>query len=253
MSENTIMNTTHPSTSFPTQSLQAPSPTRRVVDAPTRMFHWLFALCFIGAYASADGERWRMLHVTLGYTLVGLLAFRVIYGLVGPRQVRLSQLWRKLAGLPPWLRAFQPGDSKTVNWRQGQNLLMALAVVALMAVVVPVALTGYATYNEWGGEWLEELHEFSGELFLWLVLGHLMLILGLSLVRRKNQAMPMVTGRIDGAGPDLARRNHSWLAMLLLAAVLAFWSWQWQQSPNGLIAGNASGMSRTWSHEAHDD
>ena len=247
------MNTTHPNTSFPTPSLVAPSPTRRVVDAPTRMFHWLFALCFFGAYASADGERWRLLHVTLGYTLAGLLAFRVAYGLVGPRQVRLSQLWRKLAGLPSWLRSLQPAGRATANWRQGQNLLMALAIVALMAVVVPVALSGYATYNDWGGEWLEELHEFTGELFLWLVLGHLVLILGLSLVRRKNQATPMWTGRIDGVGPDLARRNHSWLAMLVLAAVLAFWAWQWQQSPNGLIAGNTSGLSRSGSHDAHDD
>ena len=253
MSENTIMNTTHPSTSFPTQSLQAPSPTRRVVDAPTRMFHWLFALCFIGAYASADGERWRLLHVTLGYTLVGLLVFRLAYGLIGPRQVRLSQLWRKLAGLSAWLRAFRLGGTSPVNWRQGQSLLMALAVVALMAVVVPVALSGYATYDDWGGEWLEELHEFSGELFLWLVLGHLALIIGLSLVRRKNQAIPMLTGRVEGTGPDLARRNHSWLAMLLLAAVLSFWAWQWQQSPNGLMAGNASSISRDRSHDAHDD
>ena len=217
------------------------------------MFHWLFALCFIGAYATADGERWRLLHVTLGYTLAGLLAFRVAYGLVGPRQVRLSQLWRKLAGLPDWLRAFQPSGSNRVNWRQGQNLLMALAVAALMAVVVPVALSGYATYSDWGGEWLEELHEFSGELFLWLVLGHLVLIIGLGLVRRKNQALPMLTGRVEGNGPDLAGRNHGWLAMLLLAAVLAFWAWQWQHSPNGLLAGSPLGMSRTWSQEDHDD
>lgn len=247
------MNTTHTSTEIPTRSLRAPGPTRRVVDAPTRMFHWLFALCFVGAYATADGERWRLLHVTLGYTLAGLLALRVVYGLVGPRQVRLSQLWRKLAGLPAWLRSLQPGGSTRVNWRQGQNLLMALAVVALMAVVVPVALSGYATYNDWGGEWLEELHELSGELFLWLVLGHLTLIIGLGLMRRKNQALPMLTGRVEGNGPDLAGRNHGWLAMLLLAGVLAFWSWQWQQSPNGLLGGSASGISRTGSHEAHDD
>ena len=67
-----------------------PRPTRRVTDAPTRVFHWLFALCFAGAYLTADGERLRLLHVTLGYTLAGLLAFRVLYGLFGPRQVRLQ-------------------------------------------------------------------------------------------------------------------------------------------------------------------
>lgn len=68
-----------------------------------------------------------------------------------------------------WLRSCQPGGSNRINRRQGQNLLMALVVAALMAVVLPVALSRYASYNEWGGEWLEELHEFSGELFLWLV------------------------------------------------------------------------------------
>ena len=67
---------------------------RRVIDAPTRMFHWLFALSFVGAYLTADGERWRMLHVTLGYTMAGLLAFRVLYGRSGPRQAKLSALWR---------------------------------------------------------------------------------------------------------------------------------------------------------------
>jgi hypothetical protein len=64
-----------------------------------------------------------------------------------------------------------------VNWRQGQNLLMALAIVALLVLVVPLTLSGYATYNDWGdflgGDWLEEVHEFFGEFFLAVVLGHL--------------------------------------------------------------------------------
>lgn len=57
------------------QPATAKTPSRRVTDAPTRMFHWLFALCFVGAYATADGEHWRLLHVTLGYTMAGLLGF----------------------------------------------------------------------------------------------------------------------------------------------------------------------------------
>lgn len=245
------MTMSNPTATFPAGSPTAGAPTRRVIDAPMRMFHWLFALCFIGAYASADGERWRMLHVTLGYTLVGLLAFRIAYGLVGPRQARLSQLWRRAAGMPAWLQSLKTGTPGTVNWRQGQNLLMAFAIVALLVVVVPVALSGYATYNDWGGEWLEELHEFTGEAFLWLALAHLGMILGLSVLRRRNQALPMLSGRIDGAGPDLARRNHAWLALLLLAAVLAFWTWQWQHSPNGLLPGSGSTLSPGHSGQEH--
>ncbi|MDI1338626.1 cytochrome b/b6 domain-containing protein [Polaromonas sp.] len=221
-----------------------PTPGRRVTDAPTRMFHWLFALSFLGAYLTADGESWRLLHVTLGYTLAGLLVFRVLYGLLGPRQAGLGLMWRKLAGAPAWLRSLtQSRSAAGINWRQGQNLLMALAVVALLLMVVPLTLSGYATYNDWGnflgGDWLEEVHEFFGEAFLFVVLAHLALIAGLSLLRRKNQALPMLTGRIAGQGPDLVPKNRVWLAALLLLAVLAFGAWEWQQSSHGLIPAKA--------------
>ena len=237
-----------------------PAASRRVVDAPTRMFHWLFALSFLGAYLSADGERWRMLHVTLGYTMAGLLVFRVVYGLLGPKQSGLGLLWRKLTGAPAWLRssatALRQGAWANINWRQGQNLLMSLAVLLLMAIVVPITFTGYATFNEWGdflgGDWLGELHEWFGETFLILVLAHVALVAGLSLLRRQNQAMPMLTGRVAGRGPDLVQKNRVWLAVLLLVAVLGYGAWEWQQSPKGLIPSQPfSGFSRD--HHGDDD
>ncbi len=248
----------------PTSAPPAPAgaaPQRRVVDAPTRMFHWLFALCFVGAYLTADGERWRALHVTLGYTLAGLLAFRVLYGLLGPRHAGLGLLLRKLGSAPAWLRttgqALRQGRWQGIAWRQGQNLAMAAAVAALLLLVVPLTLSGYGTYDGWGdvlgGDWLEDVHEFFGNAFLAVVLGHVALIAGLSLLRRKNQAMPMITGCIDGAGPDLIQRNHAALAGLLLGAVLAFFAWQWQQSPQGLMPAQGSMQSSGDRHEDDDD
>ena len=65
-------------------------------------------------------------------------------------------------------------------------------------------------------------------------------MLGLSLLRRRNLAQPMLTGRIEGEGPDLVKKNRSWLAALLLLAVLAFGAWQWQTAPAG-GAGEAAG------------
>lgn len=231
---------------------------RRVVDAPTRMFHWLLALSFIGAYLTADGERWRALHITLGYTLAGLLVFRVVYGLLGPRHARLAALLRKLAGVPAWLRsavgAARRGTVQGVPWRQGQNLLMALAVVTLLGLVLPLTLSGNGTYEGWGdrlgGDWLADLHEFLGEAFLAVVLCHLALIAGLSLLRRQNQALPMLTGQLPGTGPDLVKRNHAWLAAVLLLAVAAFIGWQWQQTPGGLVPGRNS--VQAWP-DHHDD
>ncbi|NML86085.1 cytochrome b/b6 domain-containing protein [Polaromonas sp.] len=216
---------------------RAPLPaSRRVVDATTRMLHWLMALSFAGAYLTADGERWRMVHVTLGYTLAGLLLCRVLWGLFGPRHARLSVLMRKLKGLPAWLKSLpavkSPGTLQPA-WRQGQNFLMALAVLLILCVVLPLTLSGYAVWDEWGGEWLENVHEFFGNAMLAVVLVHIGLIAMLSLLRRKNQALPMLTGRVAGPGPDLAKRNHGILAAVVLACVMGFWGWQWTAAPQG--------------------
>jgi cytochrome b len=211
------------------------APGRLVTDAPMRMFHWLFALSFVGAYISADSEHWRLVHVVLGYTVAGLVAFRLLYGLVGPRSVKLSSMWRKVSGTGAWLKTLQaawaPGGSwQAVAWRQAPILLMAASLLALLAVVLPLTLTGYGNFNEWGGNWgtemLEELHEFFGNAALSLVGVHLAVLAGQSIWRQKNMALPMITGRLEGRGPDLIANNRVWLAVLLFLSVLAYVGWE---------------------------
>lgn len=226
-------NTLPPSPTSTAQTQASHPASRRVVDATTRMLHWLMALSFTGAYLTADGERWRLVHVTLGYTLAGLLVCRLLWGLFGPRQARLSMLLRKLQGLPAWLKSL---STLQPAWRQGQNLAMALAIALILGLVLPLTLSGYAVWDEWGGEWLEDVHEFFGNAMLAVVLAHIGLIAVLSLLRRKNQALPMLTGRAAGPGPDLAKRNHGILACVLLASVLAFWTWQWSEAPQNPAA-----------------
>lgn len=233
-------------------------PTRRTVDAPTRATHWLLALSFTGAWLTAGSELWRALHVTLGYTLAGLLVWRVVYGLIGPRPVRLATLWRRVSGLPAW------GRERVATWRQGQglrgagrqapHLAMGLALVGILGLIAPLVLSGYGAYQEWGaawgdGEWLAEVHEFFGNALLGVVGLHLAVIFWLSWQRRQNQALPMITGRQPGPGPDLVKHNRAGLAALLVVAVLGFWAWQWQQYPQGLLPGGAS----AWSIEHDED
>lgn len=243
------MTTTTPQAAEARATARAPTtPTgRRIVDAPMRMFHWLFALSFAGAYLSAEGEHWRALHITLGYTMLGLLVARVVYGLVGPAPARLNLLWRKFASAPVWLRGLLQAPPTATTWRQGQNLALAGTVLLLLGLTLPLAASGIASFHEWGDalgltELWEELHEALGEGLLMVVLAHLGLILTLSLLRRRNLAAPMWSGRIEGVGPDLVRHNRAGLALLLLAAVLAWGAWEWQQSPQGLVtpAGLAS-------------
>ena len=226
------------------------APSRRTVDAPTRAFHWLMALCFAGAYATADGERWRLVHVTLGYSLVGLLGFRVVWGLIGPKPVRFSSWWAKLQALPGVIDQIKRGQWPATL---AQNLGMTLAIVGVLLTVALTTATGWITYEEFTGEWMEEVHEFAGNLLLALVLGHIALVGALSVLRRRNLAAAMLTGRSPGRGPDLVKRNHLWLGLLLVAAVLGFWAWQWQgapdQAPNGAAAFTSAGQD----HDDDDD
>lgn len=238
------------------QTLPLRPASRRVSDATTRMLHWLMALSFTGAYLTADGDRWQRVHVTLGYTLAGLLVFRVLWGWVGPRQVRLSVLWRKLTGLPAWLKSLPTVNLQATwlpAWRQGENLLMAWVVALILAVIIPLTLSGYAVWDAWGGKWLKHVHEFFGNTLLALVLVHIGLIALLSLLRRKNQALPMLTGRVAGTGPDLARRNHRILAALVLACVTGFWGWQWAEAPNNAVAQNALRINNHPYKDHHHD
>ncbi len=204
-----------------------PPPTRRTVDAFTRSLHALMALSFMAAYLTAESEIFKLVHVSLGYTLGGLLVARVLWGLAGPRHARLSSMWGKLRG---WRAGFAAWRQGQAPWRQAQNLYMALSVVLILLAIAPVVLSGYVTYHEWTGEWMQEVHEFFGNFLLAVVLGHIAGVLVLSGLRRRNLAKPMLTGRTEGAGPDLVKSNHVPLAALLLAAVLSFWVWQWQGS-----------------------
>jgi hypothetical protein len=116
-----------------------------------------------------------------------------------------------------------------------------------------LTLSGYATFHEWGdvlgSDVFEDVHEFLGDAYLTGVLVHLGLLAWLSFTRHKNQALPMLTGRIEGNGPDFAKRNHVWLAGLLLVAVLGYWAWEWQQASTTATGAAPS----SWTARQHGD
>ena len=203
--------------------------TRRVNDLATRSFHWLFAFSFLGAYLTADFERLRGVHVSLGYTMLGLLAFRIVWGLVGPKHARFKLLFGKLSGLRAWVVATRNAPSiQAIGWKQGQNLLMALAVLSLLVLVVPLVGSGYLLNNDLGGKFIESAHEFFGELYLWSVVTHLGLIAMISIIRRRNMASPMMTGHVPGPGPDLVRTEQRVWAVMLVLGCVSWWVWSFQ-------------------------
>ena len=222
---------------------------RRVLvwDAPVRVFHWLMVLSFFGAYLTAESERWRLAHVTLGYTMAGLVAFRLVWGLVGTRHARFASFVRGPAAAVRYLRTLLRGKPEP---GAGHNPAGALAIVALLAMTLAVTATGWATYHEVGGGWLEELHEGSANAMLAIVGVHLAGVLLGSWLHRENLIAAMVSGRKRARPEDALRSAWRSVAALMLAAVLAFWWLQW--SGVGPI-GAANQAAAIGKHDRDDD
>jgi cytochrome b len=211
----------------------------KVWDAPVRVFHWLLVLSFAGAYLSAESERWRLLHITLGYTMGGLVAFRLVWGLVGSRYARFARFVRGPAAVLAYLRSLWQGRPQHYL---GHNPAGAVAIVLLLLASVAVVATGWAGYNELGGEWLSELHEGAANAMLLLVGVHIAGVVVASRLHRENLVRAMVTGRKDGPAAEGIGRTWVSLAVVLALAVLGFWWLQWlgapQQAPAATQAGS---------------
>lgn len=225
-------------------------PTRRMMDAPTRVFHWVLALCFVGAYATSEGERWRLVHITLGYTMIGLVGFRLVWLLVGPKPSRWTAWSARFRALIGSIKAAQGGQFR---WPALQTGLNTLAIVALLGTVILTTASGYVLDQEWLGDWFEEVHEVAGNALLVVVLGHLALVLVGAVIKSDNPLRLMLTGRAPGRGPDLVSRNRVWLAALMLAAVSGFWWMQWQGAPASSSGGDVQAEQSDSSDDDHDD
>lgn len=199
-----------------------------VWDAPLRIFHWLMVLCFAGAYLTAESESLRLVHVTLGYTMAGLVGFRLIWGVVGPRHARFSNFVRGPAAVICYLRALFSGHPQRYV---GHNPAGALAIIALLGITLLLVASGWANYNDIGGNWSEELHEGVANAMLALVAIHVAAVLGSSWLHRENLVGAMLHGRKNGAPAEGIRRARRGVAAVLLATVLGFWWWQWQLAP----------------------
>lgn len=213
-----------------TASAARASDSQRILvwDAPVRVFHWLMALSFAGAWLSAEQDGWEGVHVTLGYTMAGLLAFRLLWGVFGTRYARFADFVRGPARIARYLGSLARGWPEHYT---GHNPAGAAAVVALLALTAVVTASGWAAWHEIGGEAIEELHEGLAGAMLGLVFIHIAGVLAGSRLHRENLVAAMIGGRKQGQPEDAARRPWRGVAAAILLAVLAFWWLQWQGAP----------------------
>jgi cytochrome b len=222
-----------------------------VWDLPTRWFHWLLALSFAGAWLTGDSERYRDIHVMLGYTLLGLIAFRLVWGFVGTRYARFADFAYSPGSVVHYVKSLV---ARKPEHYLGHNPAGAVAIFLLLALGIASGVSGWLTYNEIGGEWLEEAHELFANVMLAVVGVHIVGVIVSSWLHRENLARAMVTGYKQGE-PGTAIRKKRWLpALLLLAAVAGFWGLWFNGNLDFLVSGQPSAEhERHGGHHGDDD
>lgn len=176
-----------------------------VWDLPTRLCHWCAVLLVAGAYATAR-LNWVLWHSQIGYALLALLVFRVLWGMVGSETARFSSFlsWpiAAICHLPRALR-------RDADVEVGHNPAGGWMVMLLLALLLGQTLTGLYVGNDIADEGpltelvsapVANLIDAMHDSIIWNALVaaiaiHVLAILAYLGIKRDNLITPMVTGR----------------------------------------------------------
>lgn len=201
----------------------------RVWDGSVRLVHWaLAALLPLAWWTAEQGDLAR--HRQIGLLLLGLVVYRVIWGVVGSETARFAAFLRGAGSVWAYLRS--PGQAPI-----GHSPLGGWSVVAmLLALSAQIGLGLFATDEDGleSGPLSDRISfdasraaaHYHHQLFWVLVtlVGlHVAAIVFYALVRRRNLVGPMITGRAVAAGPRPAFVSR-W-RMVVAAALAAAMAW----------------------------
>jgi cytochrome b len=207
----------------------------RVWDLPTRLFHWALAATVVASVVTAKvGGAAMVWHMRLGLVVLALLAFRLLWGLVGGRWSRFASFAYAPSALVRYLRGgARPGD----HFEVGHSPLGAGSVFALLAILLVQVGTGLVADDEIAnvgplnrfvagatGLAATAWHKQWGQwILLALVALHVAAIVWYRLARRKDLVGPMLGGdkRLPPGTPASRDDAATRVVALMLAAACA--------------------------------
>jgi cytochrome b len=206
---------------------------RLVWDLPLRLFHWLFALSIFASWGTAQlGFKWMQWHIWLGYWVIGLVAFRLIWGFVGPKHARFSNFLKGPSAIFRYVRGFAGVGAPLRS--VGHNPLGGLMVILMLLLVAFQEYTGLFATDDiaWAGPYngaisgsvastLTSLHHVISNCILAAIGLHLTAIAYYAFVKGENLVPAMLTGRKRAeavpAGEAIAS-SELWKASIVIAA-----------------------------------
>lgn len=195
-----------------------------VWDVPTRIGHWLLAAAFALSFMTGDSEEQRLFHVAAGYSVAGIIVFRIFWGVAGTRYARFASFMFSPHEVVAYLGGLLKG--KPGHWL-GHNPAGSYAIYTLIVLGFATVASGFAVYTEIGGEWVEEAHDVLSYAMLAMVIFHVLGVVVSSRLHHENLARSMFNGYKQGEGKDAIDSGKAYWAMgpvvfALLAGLLVF-------------------------------
>jgi len=209
----------------------------KVWDLPVRLFHWLIVVLIAAAWATQELGLMDW-HMRVGWTILTLLLFRLMWGFVGSDTARFSHFLRSpLAAFRHLARLRQREADREI----GHNAAGGWMVLAMLVLIGVQGGTGLFANDDSDVEgplvhlvgksrsdWLSHIHSINFNLIEAVIVLHVLAILAYAVLKRQNLVRPMVTGTKqlpdDAAAPRLV--NPAW-ALLVLAIAAGIMSWIW--------------------------
>lgn len=214
----------------------------RLWDLPTRLFHWLLAGLVVASFVSGKiGGNAMDWHGKFGLAILGLLAFRLVWGFAGSTYARFVSFLPTPAKVLAYLRG---------QWRGvGHNPLGAFSVFGLLLLLAFQVGTGlfgnddiafrgplYELIGKDLSDRLTALHKLSVNVLIALVTLHIVAIAFYVRVKKNDLIRPMLTGWKEvapGEGASASGGGALPLAVALLVAVTTVYggSGAWLPTP----------------------
>lgn len=199
-----------------------------VWDWPIRLFHWLLVLLVVVSWSTAQiGGNAMQYHMWSGYAILSLVLFRFAWGFVGSDTARFANFLRGPRAVLVYLRSWSSPHYQTVL---GHNPPGGWSVVALLLALLFQVSTGlfsnddiategplYALVSKALSDALTQLHKFSFNVLLTLIVVHLAAIILYRVKHRENLVRPMLTGdKMTDADAPVFKQASAWVALALL-------------------------------------
>ena len=164
----------------------------RVWDILVRVTHWTVATGIIAnlLFTESGSE----IHQYVGYTVVGSVVVRLLWGLIGTRYARFSDFFPTRARIKHHLSDLSV--RRTDEQHLGHNPLAAIMMLVLWTVIIGLGITGYLMESGILGNkgLFEEIHELLANSLYLLVPLHIISAIVMSYWERQNLIKSMITG-----------------------------------------------------------